>query len=120
MKKNIAKLLVVSFVIFAASSAFAATATLAPGSTYSLGSTQPTVFKTSPKVTILTDLVAAAAPANTWLANSFHASGVGKSKGIMYATSSDDPGTYSRSLSADTAAPSAVEAVTATGFTQEK
>ena len=98
-----------------ASSAFAA-GVLVPGSTYSIGTTQSTVFKTSPKVHILTDLTSGAAPATSWLANAYHEAGLGKTKGLVYGTGSDDPGTYY--MTAPATAPTSTTALS--GMTQEK
>jgi|GEM_PF-4973850 len=114
MKNTIKSLLVISLVL-AASSAFAGV--ISPGTTYSIGSTQPTVFKTSPKVTIVTDLTAGTS-ATAWVGNSLHLSGLNKAKGLMYGTSSDDPGTYSKNLSGTSALPTAITALSA--MTQEQ
>jgi hypothetical protein len=122
MKKSILKSLVVVASLLVASSAFAAS--LVPGSTYSIGSAQPTVFKTSPKVTLNTSLTAGT-KATTWGGIAVHESAIDKDKGMAYYGTSEDPGTYFKkkpvAADRDTApgAPTSGVTGTITGFTAE-
>jgi len=119
MKKTILKALVVTSVVLASSAAFAAN--LSPGTVYSLGSTNPSSFRTSPKVTLNTSLSSGTA-ATEWGAITVHASAIDKAKGYAYYTNSNDPGTYTMSTPTTSATTSATVSATTvpTSFAAEK
>jgi len=118
MKKIILNALVVTSVVLASSAAFAGT--LSPGTIYSLGSSSPTAFKTSPKVTLLTNLTAGTS-ATAWAAITYHTSAISKTKGVAYYSNSTDPGLYDYVNFGATAPTAPTDATTVpTNFIAEK
>jgi len=119
MKKTVLKALVVTSIVLASSTVFAGT--MLPGTVYSLGTTTPAAFRTSPKVTLTTSLSSGGALAAEWAAITVHASAIDKDKGYAYYSNSTDPGLYSLKKPSATATTGATPSVSSHGsFDPEK
>lgn len=114
MKKMILTLLVVSSMVLASSAAFAGQ--IVATQSVMIGSTSPTVYKTSPKVTLNVSLTAGTKAAE-WAAIALHASAVAKAKGNAYFTASDNPGTYAKPNPVAADATNAITYTDAASFT---